>query len=125
MMATLPGIRGARASSWGSVASRRSLWTAQRSEGEAMAAVALIGDDSARWSHGKEAEEGRVLEGERGEVEAVEGKCVALGDDSSSGKQAGGGRARAGVRWPRASVLLAEEGEDTGAPGGLGRQLGH
>ena len=90
-----------------------------------MAAVALIGDDSARWSHGKEAEEGRVLEGERGEVQAVKGKCVALRDDSSSGQQAGGGRARAGVRWPRALVLLAEEGEDTGAPGGLGRQLGH
>ena len=71
----------------GSVASRESLWKTQRSEGEAMAAVALVsGDDNARWSRGKEAEEGRVLEGERGEVQAVEGKCVALGDDSSSGK---------------------------------------
>ena len=63
--------------------------------------------------------------GERGEVQAVKGKCVALRDDSSSGQQAGGGRARAGVRWPRTSVLLAEEGEDTRAPGGLGRELGH
>ena len=84
------------------------------------------GDDvHAWWSRGREAEEGRVLEGERGEVQAVEGKCVVLGDDSNSGKQAGGGRARAGLRWPRTSVLLAKEGEDTGAPGGLGRQLGH
>ena len=50
-----------------------------------MAVVALVGsDDSARWSRGKEAEEGRVLEGERGEVQAVEGKCVALGDNSSN-----------------------------------------
>ena len=42
------------------------------------------------------------------------------------GKQevACGGRARAGVRWPRTSVLLEEEGEDTGAPGGLGRPDG-
>ena len=70
-------------------------------------------------------EAGRAPAGARGAVQAVEGECVALGADSSSGKQAGGGRARAGVRWPRASVLLAEEGEDTGAPGGLGRQLGH
>ena len=83
------------------------------------------GDDGARRRWEREAEERRVLEGERGEVQAVEGKCVALGDDSSSGKQAGGGRARAGVRWPRTSVLLAEEGEDTGAPGGVGRQLVH
>ena len=68
-----------------------------------MAAVALVGgDDNARWSRGKEAEEGRVLEGERGEVQAVEGKCVALRDDSSSGKQAGGGRTRARARRPRA-----------------------
>ena len=41
-----------------------------------MAAVALVGgDDNARWSRGKEAEEGRVLEGERGEVQAVEGSA--------------------------------------------------
>ena len=69
-----------------------------------MAAVALVGgDDNARWSRGKEAEEGRVLEGERGEVQAVEGKCVALGDDSSnSGNQELTERART----PRPHALL-------------------
>ena len=62
--------------SWGSVASRESLWKAQRSEGEAMVAVALVdSDNNARWSRGKEAEEGRVLEGERGEVQAGEGSA--------------------------------------------------
>ena len=73
-----------------------------------MAAVALEGGhDSARWSRGKEAEEGRVLEGERGEVQAVEGKCVALGDDSSnSGNQELAERLRA-RRGHTPSCLLA------------------
>ena len=70
---------------------------------------------------------GKRAEGRRGPERETGGQrgCRGARAVSSSGKQAGGGRARAGVRWPRASVLLAEEGEDTGAPGGLGRQLCH
>ena len=41
-------------------ASRRSLWTARRGKGEAMAAVVLVsGDDSARWLRAREPEEER------------------------------------------------------------------
>jgi len=40
----------ARASSWGSMASRRSLWPARRGEGEAMAMVVFVGaGDNAWW----------------------------------------------------------------------------
>ena len=54
------GVPRARASSWGSVASRRGLGTAQRGEGEAMAEVGFVGgSDSARWLRVREPEEER------------------------------------------------------------------
>ena len=68
-----------------------------------------------------------MLEGERGEVQSIEGECVALGDDSSSGKQAGGGRTRAHARRPRARPP-GKGGDDREEPlvgwaGHLGRQV--
>ena len=51
-------------------------WARQRGAGVAVATATTSGGDvHARWSRGKEAEEGRVLEGERGEVQAVEGSA--------------------------------------------------
>ena len=54
------GVPRARASSWGCVVSRRSLWTGRRGEEEAMAAVVFVGGgDSARWLRAREPEEER------------------------------------------------------------------
>ena len=73
----------------------------------AAAAMANGGDGGARVRYGERAEEGK--EHER-EVEG--GGCVPLGADSSSGKQAGGGRGTCSRALATRSSSWGELGDD-------------
>ena len=87
----------------------------QREEAEPLDSLAGRNDSSGcggsgRWGRPcsvaarERTEEGRALEGGRGEVKWVKGGCVASGEASSASRRAGGGLTRAHAR--RAHALL-------------------
>ena len=111
LVAAMWGSRGGVARGGRKRGSRRSLWAGQRSEGEAVAAVVLVGGDGrARQGMGREPEGGEG-HGESGENErGDEGECVALVDGVRASAEAGGGRRVAAGAGHAPLVLLARGG---------------
>ena len=104
-------------------ASRRSLWTHRQGEGWSVAKVAANGGDGhARWSRGRETEEGKGMQRVRERREGTRGVVVArIRTKGGLQREAGGGRGARARATPGLCLLAEEDDERRGRWAGLGR----